>query len=101
MDVCKEIKGIVHINESIGGVIVSDGSIGGRISSDGYIKGTIGYRQCHEVQKYSGSYDVTPRSYAQTLDTDSKYMEEDVNVRAIPYFETSNEDGTTVYIGTL
>lgn len=98
MDVCKEIKGIVHIAEAVEGIVISDGAIGGKISADGYIRGEIGYRQCHEVAKYDGEYDVIPKTYAQYLDTDNKLMEEDVTVRAIPYYETSNINGTTVYI---
>ena len=100
MDICKEIKGIVHINEAVQGIVLTDGAIGGKISADGYIQGILGYRQCHEVLKYGGEYDVIPKTYAQHLDTDNKLMEEDVTVRAIPYYETSNVNGTTVYIGS-
>ena len=48
---------------------------------------------------YEGAYEVTPASAAQTLEMTGKTMREDVTVLAIPYFETSNESGTTVYIG--
>lgn len=48
---------------------------------------------------YEGEYSVTPSSAVQTLETRGKTMREDVTVLAIPYFETSNESGTTVYIG--
>ena len=48
---------------------------------------------------YDGSYEVTPKTYSQTLDTAYKMMQEDVTVLEIPYFETSNDsDGITVYI---
>ena len=48
---------------------------------------------------YEGAYVVTPLSTEQTLETTGKTMQEDVTVLPIPYFETSNETGTTVYIG--
>ena len=52
-------------------------------------------------ETYQGSYDVTPTSAVQTLDTNDKLMTDDVTVRAIPYYETRNVSGTTIYIGTL
>lgn len=50
---------------------------------------------------YTGEYVVIPRSFEQSLETAQRYLLEDVTVRKIPYFETSNESGTTVYIGTV
>lgn len=53
------------------------------------------------VEKYAGKYDVTPTTDAQTLATRKKYMEDDVRINAIPYYEVSNNSGgNTVYIGT-
>ena len=51
------------------------------------------------VPVYEGAYDVTPKTVAQTLQTKDKKMKDDVAVLAIPYFEISNTDGTTVIIG--
>ena len=50
---------------------------------------------------YTGSYVVIPTSSEQILETNQKYMTDDVTVRKIPYFETSNESGKTVYIGNV
>lgn len=48
---------------------------------------------------YEGDYTVTPKAHEQTvLATKRKYMNDDVTVLEVPYFETSNESGTTVYI---
>lgn len=101
MDVCKEIRGIVYTEQGISGRVSHDGNLQGIITMDGTIGGIVGYRQCVEHPKYQGEYEVTPRSFAQVLDTDNKLMEDDVNVKAIPYYETSNTYGETVYIGTL
>lgn len=47
---------------------------------------------------FLGEYVVTPKVEAQTVLCAGKKMLKDVNVKAIPFFETSNETGTTVYI---
>lgn len=49
---------------------------------------------------YDGEYTVTPKVVAQSLATTNKYMQDDVTVLEIPYYQTSNpQDGYTVYIG--
>lgn len=48
---------------------------------------------------YQGSYVVTPKANSQTvLETKGKTMSDDVTVVEIPYYETSNISGSTVYI---
>lgn len=54
-----------------------------------------------DVDPYKGAYEVTPQVGEQILPTAQKLMADDVTVKAIPYYETSNlSDGETVYIGT-
>lgn len=49
---------------------------------------------------YHGDYIVIPKvDIEQDLLTAGMLMEDDVKVRAIPYYETSNLYGKTVYIG--
>lgn len=51
------------------------------------------------AEMYDGAYEVTPRAFdEQVLATRDKQMADDVTVHRVPYFETSNENGTTVYI---
>ena len=51
-------------------------------------------------EEYAGPYEVTPRLYAQSLDTDGKLMEDDVTVYEIPVTRTTNPTGgLTVLIG--
>lgn len=51
-------------------------------------------------QPYKGSYEVTPAVDDQTLLTKNRLMMEDLKVKAIPYYETSNlQNGKTIYIG--
>lgn len=53
-----------------------------------------------EHDYYEGTYVVTPMvDTEQTLLTADKIMADDVTVRAIPYYETSNQYGKTIYIG--
>lgn len=52
-------------------------------------------------ETYKGAYSVTPAVGMQTLPTTQKYMEKDLTVNGIPYYQTSNaSNGETVYIGT-
>lgn len=47
---------------------------------------------------YKGEYEITPSIETQKLATSNKVMDKDITVFKIPYFETSNVTGTTVYI---
>lgn len=75
----------------------------GKLSKPGKLKGKITIPEKVMVipDTYYGSYEVIPTTDEQVLHTKSKYMEDDVTVRAIPYFETSNQTGgDTVYIAS-
>jgi len=51
------------------------------------------------AERYEGEYTATPKVEAQTLPTAKKYLDKDITLLAIPYFETSNTSGgNTVYI---
>lgn len=50
---------------------------------------------------YEGVYDVTPKTYEPVvLPTRNRLLSRDVNVKKIPYYETSNQTGVTVYIAS-
>lgn len=52
-----------------------------------------------DAPQYEGPYTVTPLARNQTvLDTNGKLMTDDVTVLEVPYWETSNISGMTVYI---
>ena len=53
-----------------------------------------------QIVPYGGSYIVTPKVEEQTLPTKERYMNNDVTVYGVPYFQTSNEYGDTVYIAS-
>lgn len=53
-----------------------------------------------DVDYYEGDYIVTPSVHVeQVLDTNEKFLTDDVTVLKVPYYETSNEYGMTAYIG--
>lgn len=53
-----------------------------------------------EGDPYEGTYEVTPRVYAQSLETEGKLMSDDVTIYEIPVTRTSNpQGGLTVLIG--
>lgn len=52
-----------------------------------------------DIPEYSGSYVVIPDTQDQQLETKNKWMADDILVKEIPYYETSNQqNGITVYI---
>ena len=65
------------------------------------LTGTIGngiVKVDGSTDPFLGEYEVTPKVDAQTMPCAGKKMLKDVDIKAIPFFETSNEAGTTVYI---
>lgn len=58
----------------------------------------LGEIQGVSVPSYEGDYEVTPTASGFIMPTKNKRMEDDVTVKPIPYYETSNVSGITVYI---
>lgn len=50
------------------------------------------------VEMYDGSYEAIPKVDEQLFRTANKMMVGDFAVKGIPYYETSNQKGITVYI---
>lgn len=66
-----------------------NGTLVGEISKDA----TLSY--------YNGEYTVTPQAHKeQVLETKNKCMIDDLTVLRVPYFETSNIYGNTVFIAS-
>lgn len=81
------IKGMINAGLNMVGVIKSD-----------LLSGTLDIGGTY--QDYSGSYNVTPKTEGQILETENKILRQDVLIKRIPYFETSNDYGETIYIGS-
>lgn len=85
----RRINGTLSVVRRINGTIGSQGRVGGSINRATREYATV----------YEGPYSVIPKAYfEQTLETAQKYMTDDVTVSQVPYYETSNNYGTTVYI---
>ena len=82
------------------GTINGSSELVGIIQSAQFLRGMIAISGAEDsYDSYDDGYIVTPRVHAQTLNTKNKLMKDNVSVLAIPYFETSNLSGKTVYIG--
>lgn len=54
-----------------------------------------------DIEIYKGNYNIIPKTEEeQQLETENKYLEKNIIVSKVPYFEVSNIEGTTVYIGS-
>lgn len=50
------------------------------------------------IEPFRGEYEVLPATSPQIFETAGKKMIDDMTVLAIPYYEISNEHGSTVHI---
>lgn len=76
------------------------GDLSGKIGRPNDMSGNINIDPSPEIESYDGDYIVIPKAFKeQVLETKGKKMEDNVTVKEIPYYETSNIDGgETVYI---
>lgn len=52
-----------------------------------------------EAKSYEGPYNVTPKPFNSIiLETNGLLMNDDVTIQKIPYYDTSNLYGTTIFI---
>lgn len=98
MDECG-IYGVIRAEDTLIGAVSNGGEIQGRLDTESTLVGSVGFPKCDYPLPYEGAYDVIPKAHTmQTLMTNGKYMEDNVRVHEIPYFEVSNDKGTTCYI---
>ena len=91
-------KGCANFKIPLTGTIRSEVSITGKLKTEDVVFGKI--QLSGNLSIYNGDYTVTPSVEEQTLKTANKKMLEDVTVKKIPFYETSNlSGGNTVYIG--
>ena len=85
------IAGEINLERTITGIIktVASKELNGNITLPKVIK----------AENYEGDYNVIPKTYEQSLLTKNKHMKDNVLIHEIPYYETSNLTGTTIYIG--
>lgn len=75
-------------------------TIKAELKNEVHVKGQVVLGGTDSLPTYKGSYEVTPKTTKQVIETAQKVMKDDVTVFAIPFFETSNTSGgNTIYIG--
>lgn len=90
------------MSEKIIGKIRAAPRLQGNIKQDISLQGKLRYSSyiINDAEIYDGEYDIIPKAFEeQELETKDKILKDNVKVREIPYFETSNIYGDTVYIG--
>ena len=84
---------------NISGSLNTNLNIVGSLNSINSIVGNIGIGVV-EYPDYSGEYEITPQVESQTLQTKNKILRNNMEIKKIPYYETSNQYGETIYIGS-
>lgn len=102
--IVKRLIGKVSIDDrecNVNGTLSIEQSLTGQINQRMGLTGRLAAVYATHVEAYNGSYEVTPKTFSQTLETKEKYMNNNVSIRSIPYFDVGNTSGgSTVYIGT-
>lgn len=94
------MTGVINSQTRVAGMIESQTKIiEGKIIANVELTATVCQSSGSEAPAYTDDYEITPTSREQILQTKDKFLKQDIVVKSIPYFETSNEEGTTVYIG--
>ena len=91
------------MNEKLIGKIKTTPNLQGSIKQNSHLQGKLNYSsyEIYNAEKYKGEYNITPLAFQQQeLETKNRILEENVIVREVPFFEVSNTEGTTVYIGS-
>ena len=95
-----KITGNVSSTININGLLSNNNNLNSNIQSNSNISAKLSVGGSGSYLDYSGSYDIIPNQQDQTLQTQNKILRENMLVEKIPYYETSNDYGKTVYIGS-
>lgn len=92
----KSVSCVLSCDMSLSGSLSSEGGLSGTLSKESGLTGKLGLPG---YAVYAGDYNIIPKAFkTQVLETENKIMTNNVTVNEVPYFETSNDSGTTVYI---
>lgn len=94
----KVVKGTIYDQDNkLKGTIQSGLSVLGSISGNDSLVATI-VPSTISFPNYDGEYIIVPKVEEQILETKNKITRENIEVKEIPYLETSNEYGYTITI---
>lgn len=91
--------GSIKALEALSGSISAESSLTGGLSCVGGLSGKVSVTKEYDV--YGGEYTVIPKAFEeQVLSTSNRVTKENVIVKEVPFYETSNDSGgITAYIG--
>lgn len=87
--------------ETLKGELSCDQNLSGTLTEIGNLTGTINASSVNDFEQFSGPYEMVPTAFSpQVLDTQNKILLDNITIKEIPFYETSNlSDGITAYIG--
>lgn len=91
------IEGTIHNQNKLIGTIQEGLYVVGTVSGNSSLIATI-VPSTITYPNYDGEYIITPKVEEQVLETKNKITRENIEVKEIPYSETSNEYGYTITI---
>ena len=92
------LKGTITEKATLKGTLNAPGKLRGSLNGIQSLSGTI--KQVEEYETYSGETVIVPTTSEQILQTGNKISFNDILVKEIPTFETSNEFGTSFIIAS-
>lgn len=95
-----KITGNITSSININGSLSSNSNLIAKVENINNLDASLNIGGSGSYLDYSGSYDIIPNQNNQTLQTENRVLRQDLLVEKIPYFETSNDYGKTVYIGS-
>lgn len=93
------LTGLISPECTLSGKLSVTGGLSGELSVIGGLSGELSVMTEKKYDEYYGDYEVVPAAFnTQTLETANKVLRDDILVKEVPFFETSNDSGVTVYI---
>lgn len=95
------MKGTLSVMASMTGSLSATTTMAGTLSAIPTMTAILYVPEYIGGTPYGGEYEVTPAANQnQTLETANKILTGDITVFKVPYYQTSNEYGDTVYIAS-
>lgn len=93
------LAGRLSPSGSLSGALSATECLSGGLTSSGALTGALAAAGASEWPVYTGETEVLPRAHARSiLPTAHRSMASDITVLEVPYWETGNDSGITVYI---
>lgn len=88
---------MIKQGETLTGKLKTECSLSARVSMSGNLRGELSKNT--KYTNYTGDYEITPKVESQTMYTKNRLMVNDVEIKGVPIFSTSNNaGGNTIYI---